>query len=59
MMESHLLLLIVFSFFVSSIFAFLTKDIYALEQIRFGGLLFAGFVATAIVLGWLIYPVPL
>jgi hypothetical protein len=57
-MASHLLLLIVFSFFVSLIFAFLTKDDLG-EQIRFGGLLFAGFVATAIVLGWLMYPVPL
>ncbi len=57
-MQSHLLLLIVFSFFVSLIFAFLTKDDLR-EQIRFGGLLFAGFVATAIVLGWLMYPVPL
>jgi hypothetical protein len=58
MMESHLLLLIVFSFFVSLIFAFLTKDDLR-DQIRFGGLLFVGFVATAIVLGWLMYPVPL
>ena len=58
MMQSHLLLLIVFSFFVSLVFAFLTKDDLR-EQIRFGGLLFAGFVATAIVLGWLMYPVPL
>jgi len=39
-------------------FAFLTKDDPG-EQIRFGGLLFAGFLATAIVLGWLMYPVPL
>ncbi len=58
MMQSHLLLLIVFSFFVSLIFAFLAKDDLR-EQIRFGSLLFAAFVATAIVLGWLMYPVPL
>lgn len=58
MMQSHFVLLIVFSFFVSLIFAFLTKD-DPVEQIRFGGLLFAGFLATAIVLGWLMYPVPL
>jgi hypothetical protein len=57
-MQSHLVLLVVFSFFVSLIFAFLTKDDLG-EQIRFGGLLFAGFLATAIVLGWLMYPVPL
>ena len=58
MMQSHFVLLIVFSFFVSLIFAFLTKD-ELLEQIRFGALLFAGFLATAVVLGWLMYPVPL
>jgi hypothetical protein len=58
MMQSHFVLLIVFSFFVSLIFAFLTKDELR-EQIRFGGLLFAGFLATAVVLGWLMYPVPL
>ena len=57
-MQSHFVLLIVFSFFVSLIFAFLTKDELR-EQIRFGGLLFAGFLATAVVLGWLMYPVPL
>ena len=58
MMQSHLALLIVFSFFVSLIFAFLAKDDLR-EQVRFGGLLFAGFLAAAIVLGWLMYPVPL
>jgi hypothetical protein len=58
MMQSHFVLLVVFSFFVSLIFAFLTKDELR-EQIRFGGLLFAGFLATAVVLGWLMYPVPL
>jgi predicted permease len=57
-MQSHFVLLVVFSFFISLIFACLTKD-DPREQIRFGGLLFAGFLATAIVLGWLMYPVPL
>ena len=58
MMQSHFVLLVVFSFFVSLIFAFLTKDELR-EQLRFGGLLFAGFLATAVVLGWLMYHVPL
>jgi hypothetical protein len=57
-MESHLLLLAVFAFFVSLVFALLAKD-DAREQLRFGGLLFAGFIAAAIVLGWLMYPFPL
>jgi hypothetical protein len=57
-MTSHFLLLVIFAFFVSLVFAVLAKD-EAREQLRFGGLLFAGFLATAIVLGWLMYPFPL
>ena len=58
MMRSHLLLLSLFAFFVSLVFAVLTKDDLR-EQLRFGGLLFAGFLVSAIVLGWLMYPFPL
>jgi ABC-type sugar transport system permease subunit len=54
---SHLFLLVAFSFFVSLIFAVLTKDEVA-EQIRFGAILFGGFVISAVVLGWLMYPIP-
>jgi hypothetical protein len=57
-MQSHILLLLVFAFFVSLVFALIAKDDRR-EQVRFGGLLFAGFVAAAIVLGWLMYPFPL
>ena len=57
-MQSHLLLLALFAFFVSLVFAVLSKD-EPREQLRFGGLLFAGFVAAAIVLSWLMYPIPL
>jgi prepilin signal peptidase PulO-like enzyme (type II secretory pathway) len=58
MMQSHLLLLVLFALFVSLVFAVLTKDDLR-EQIRFGGMLFAGFIAAAVVLGWLMYPFPL
>ena len=58
MMQSHLLLLVLFALFVSLVFAVLTKDDLR-ELIRFGGLLFAGFIAAAVVLGWLMYPFPL
>jgi hypothetical protein len=57
-MRSHLLLLILFAFFVSLVFAAIAKDDVK-EQIRYGGAMFAGFVASAIVLGWLMYPFPL
>jgi hypothetical protein len=57
-MQSHLLLLVLFAFFVSLVFAVIAKD-DARDQIRFGGVMFAGFVASAIALGWLMYPFPL
>ena len=57
-MQSHLLLLVLFAFFVSLVFAVIAKD-EARDQIRFAGVMFAGFVASAIVLGWLMYPFPL
>ena len=57
-MRSHLVLLALFAFFVSLVFAVIAKD-EAREQLRFGGMMFAGFLAAAIVLGWLMYPFPL
>jgi len=57
MMQSHLLLLVTFAFFVSLVFALLTKD-DAREQLRFGGMMFGGFLAAAIILGWLMLPFP-
>ena len=57
-MQSHLLLLAIFAFFVSLVFAVIAKD-NVQEQIRLGGLMFAGFLGSAIVLGWLMYPLPL
>jgi uncharacterized membrane protein len=57
-MQSHLVLLALFAFFVSLIFAVIAKDDVR-EQLRFGGMMFAGFLASAIVLGWLMYPFPL
>jgi hypothetical protein len=57
-MQSHLVLLAVFAFFVSLVFAVIAKD-QARDQLRFGGLMFAGFIVSAIVLGWVMYPIPL
>jgi hypothetical protein len=57
-MQSHLLLLAIFAFFVSLVFALLTRD-EAREQLRFGAMLFGGFLIVAVVLGWLMYPFPL
>ena len=57
-MESHLALLATFAFFVSLVFAVIAKDDLR-GQLRFGSLMFGGFLASAIVLGWLMYPFPL
>ena len=57
-MRSHFLLLALFAFFVSLVFAVLAKDDVR-EQVRFGGLLFGGFIVSALVLGWLMFPFPL
>ena len=57
-MRSHFLLMTVFAFFVSLVFAVIAKD-DTREQVRVGGLMLAGFLAVAIVLGWLMYPFPL
>ena len=57
-MTSHFLLLVLFAFLVSTVFAALLRD-DPRQQIRLGGMMFGGFVATAVVLGWLMYPLPL
>jgi hypothetical protein len=57
-MQSHFVLLVIFAFFVSLVFAVLSKD-EVRDQVRFGGLMFVGFIATAVLLGWLMYPFPL
>jgi hypothetical protein len=48
----------IFAFFVSLVFAVIAKD-DASDQVRFGGMMFGGFLASAVVLGWLMYPFPL
>ena len=57
-MQSHLLLMVIFAFFVSLVFAVIARDDVR-EQLRFGALMFGGFLASAVVLGWLMYPFPL
>ena len=57
-MPSHFFAMLLFAGFVSLIFAVLTKDKPA-DQAKLGGMLFAGFVATAVVFGWIFFPFPL
>lgn len=57
-MTSHFALLVLFSLCVSTAFAVLQRDTPR-EQAQLGLKLFAGFVAAALVLGWLMFPLPL
>ena len=56
-MDSHFLLLLLFSFFVSLVFATITREEWR-AQLRLGAMMFGGFLAAAIVLGWLMFPFP-
>ena len=57
-MTSHLLLLALFALLVSAVFATISRDQPG-AQLRTGALMFGGFLAAAVVLGWLMYPFPL
>ena len=57
-MTSHFGLMLLFAFFVSVIFATITKD-QPREQVTLGAKMFAMFVAAAIVLGWALRLFPL
>ena len=57
-MSRHLLLMCLFAFFVSLVFAVLLRD-DPREQLRTGGVMFGGLVCGALLLGWLAYPLPL
>jgi hypothetical protein len=55
--KSHLLLMVLFAFFVSLVFAVIAKDDVR-EQARLGGMMLAGFILAGVVLGWVMYPFP-
>ena len=57
-MTSHLLVMLVFSLLVSTVFGVLLRD-EPRAQVVVGVKMFAAFVGTAILLGWLMYPLPL
>jgi len=57
-MASHLGLLALFAFFVALVFATIAHDDPA-QQMRFGARIFGGFIGAGLLLGWLMYPLPL
>ena len=55
---SHFEALFIFSFLVSIVFALITKNTPR-EQFRYGVFVFLSFLAVAIAIGWIMYPLPL
>ena len=58
MMQSHLVLMVIFSLCVSAVFAGLMREDER-EQLTLGVKMFGGMVAAAFVLGWLMFPFPI
>ena len=56
--SSHTLVLTLFALLVSIVFAVLMRD-EPREQIKTAGWMLLAFVATAVAIGWLMYPLPL
>lgn len=57
-MASHVGLMALFALFVSVVFATLLRD-EPREQLRFGAQMFGAFVGAGLVLGWVLFPLPL
>ncbi len=55
MVISHFTALVLFSFFVSVVFAVLSKEKLH-DQVIYGAKVFLGFVGIALLLGWIMYP---
>jgi hypothetical protein len=55
---SHFGLMVLFALFVSIVFATLMRD-EPREQLMLGAKLFGGFVLGGVLVGWLLYPLPL
>ena len=57
-MESHLLLMVIFSLCVSIVFAALLRE-DTQEQLVVAAKMFGAMVAAALILGWLMLPFPI
>lgn len=55
---SHFEALVVFALIVSTVFALITKNT-SREQLRYGIFVFLSFLAVALAVGWIMYPLPL
>ena len=57
-MSDHFLVMVLFAFFVSLVFAVLLRDDVR-GQVRLGSMMFGAFIAAALLLGWIMLPFPL
>jgi hypothetical protein len=55
---SHFEALVVFALIVSTVFALITKN-GPREQLRYGVFVFLSFLAVALAVGWIMFPLPL
>jgi hypothetical protein len=55
---SHFQALVIFALLVSVVFALITKN-EPREQFRYGVFVFLSFLAVALAVGWIMFPVPL
>jgi hypothetical protein len=58
MLQSHFVLLVIFSLCVSVVFAALMRE-ETPAQAALAARMFAGLVGAAIIIGWLMYPFPI
>lgn len=54
---THLTAMLLFAFLVSVVFGVLSKDTLR-ERLIYGAKVFGAFVGVALLLGWVMYPVP-
>lgn len=57
MTTSHFAVMLLFSFFVSLVFAVIAEDTPA-AQLKLGAKFFGGFVAAGLILGWVMLALP-
>ncbi len=55
---SHFEALVIFALIVSTVFALITKNTPN-EQFRYGVFVFLSFLAVALAVGWIMFPLPL
>jgi hypothetical protein len=57
-MQSHFVLMLIFSLCVSAVFAGLMRE-DARQQLTLGAKMFGGMAVAALILGWLMLPFPI